>query len=77
MVACELQTYFPSLVLSLQKLTSIEGRHATTGNTSAVRRLPVRISKGPTIRKVMGGEGGQGRVIFEPQEIFFVIKFRV
>ena len=33
--------------------------------------------KEQTIRKVMGGGGGEGRGIFEPQEFFFVIKFLV
>ena len=45
-VAFELQTYFRSLLLSPPKITSIGGRYATTRNTSAVRRLSVRISKG-------------------------------
>ena len=34
-IACEGQTYFRSSLLSLRK----EGREATTGNTSALRRL--------------------------------------
>ena len=38
-IACKPQTYFRSSLLSVRKITEEEGREATTGNTSAVRRL--------------------------------------
>lgn len=42
-VACELQTYFGSLLLSLRKTLLFFGeREATTGNMSAVHRLELR-----------------------------------
>ena len=42
LLACQRQTYLRSSLLSLRKITSsfFVGREATTGNTSAVRRLP-------------------------------------
>ena len=43
-VACEQQTHFRSLLLSLRKIATLffGGREATTGNASAVRRLGAR-----------------------------------
>ena len=51
-VACEAQTYFQSLHLSLRKLTIFGGRDATTGNTSALRRL-LNLHQQPPLERLL------------------------